>query len=124
MSLTTTADALSLTSILLVLAVLLALFLAAIIRTPPWIPEQEPEPASPPSQFSQPEPASDPPTAPLPRRVAGGSGWVAPVTGELALHPSTILPSVVLPGTIQRPRVSGGPPWGPAPMPPPGPLPT
>jgi len=118
-SLTTNAGALSLTPILLVLTVLLALFLAAIIRTPPWTPEQESEPASQPSQFSQPEPASDPPTAPLPRRVAGGSGWVAPVTGELTFHPGTILPSVMLPGTIQPPRVSGGPPWEPAPKPPP-----
>jgi hypothetical protein len=112
-SLTTPTEAMSLTLILL--AVLLALFLAAIIRTPPWVPTQEPEPAG---QPGRPELASDPPTAPLPRRIAGGSGWVAPATGELAFRPGAIVPSVTVPGTIQPPRVSGGPPWEPAPQPP------
>jgi hypothetical protein len=112
-SLTTPVDAMSLTLILL--TVLLALFLAVIIRTPSWVPKQEPEPASQPSQAGL---ASDPPTAPLPRRVAGESGWIAPVTGELAFRPGTIVPSPTLPGTIQPPRVSGGPPWEPAPAPP------
>ena len=113
MSLTTPSYAVSLTLILLTL--LLALFLAAIVRTPPWVPKQEPESAG---QSSQPEFAGDPPTAPLPRRVAGESGWIAPVTGELSFRPGTILPSVTVPGTIQPPRVSGGPPWEPAPRPP------
>jgi hypothetical protein len=112
-SLTTPTEAMSLT--LIVLTVLLALFLAAIIRTPPWVPQQEPEPAGPPSR---PELAGDPPTAPLPRRIAGESGWVAPATGEPTYRPGAIVPSVTVPGTIQPPRVSGRPPWGPAPQPP------
>ena len=45
--------------------------------------------------------------APLPRRVAGESGWAAPANGELK----------VVPDVSQPPRVSGSPPWGPAPKP-------
>jgi hypothetical protein len=112
-SLTTPTEAMSLTLILL--TVLLALFLAAIIRTPPWVPKQEPEPAG---QPSRPELANDPPTAPLPRRIAGESGWVAPATGELTVRSGAIVPNVSIPGTIRPPRVSGGPPWEPAPQPP------
>jgi hypothetical protein len=100
---------------LILLTLLLALFLATIIRTPPWVPKQEPEPAG---QPGPPELASDPPTAPLPRRIAGESGWVAPATGELTFRPATMAPSGTLPGTIQPPRVSGEPPWEPAPPPP------
>jgi hypothetical protein len=50
------------------------------------------------------EPGSETAISPLPRRVAGQSGVVAHPAGP--------------PGVIRRARVSGGPPWGPAPEPP------
>jgi hypothetical protein len=50
------------------------------------------------------EPGNETAISPLPRRVAGESGVVA--------HPSGP------PGVIRSARVSGGPPWGPAPKPP------
>jgi len=50
------------------------------------------------------EPGNGPAIPPLPRRVAGQSRVVA--------HPSGP------PGVIRQARVSGGPPWGPAPKPP------
>lgn len=49
------------------------------------------------------EPGNEPTIFPLPRRVAGQSG--------VAAHPSGP------PGVIQSARVSGGPPWEPAPNP-------
>jgi len=104
------AAAFSLTLVLL--TALLALSVAAIVRAEPWIPgppEQEPA-----GQFSQPEPMSEPPTAPLPRRVAGESGWVAGEPGRVAAAPGEL---PFPPGVIGRPGVSGSPPWDPAPKP-------
>jgi hypothetical protein len=93
-------------SIFILLTVLLALCMAAILRSPPWTPQHagDDEPAS---QPRPPAPAAKPPTAPLPRRVAGESGRVAPATGQTDAVPDVIQPS----------RVSGSPPWGPAPEP-------
>jgi hypothetical protein len=48
-----------------------------------------------------------PTESPLPRRVAGQSGWVAPMAGD-PLHPL---------GVIELLEVSGAPPWEPAPKP-------
>ena len=105
------AAALSLTLVLL--TALLALSITAIVRAEPWIPgSPEPESAG---QFSQPEPMSEPPTAPLPRRVAGESGRVAGEPGRVSRAPGEQPP---LPGVIGRPGVSGSPPWDPAPRPP------
>jgi hypothetical protein len=99
--------------ILVLLAALLALSLGAIVRAEPWVPAPaEPEPAS---QLSPSEHASDPPTAPLPRRIAGESGRVAGEPGRIARGPGE---PTLLPGVIGRAGVSGGPPWGPAPRPP------
>jgi hypothetical protein len=50
------------------------------------------------------EPGNETAISPLPRRVAGQSGVVAHPAGP--------------PGVIRRARVSGGPPWEPAPEPP------
>jgi hypothetical protein len=98
--------------ILVLLTALLALSLGAIVRAEPWVPAPaEPEPAG---QFSQPEHAGDPPTAPLPRRIAGESGRVAGESGRIARGSGE---PTLLPGVIGRAGVSGGPPWGPAPKP-------
>jgi hypothetical protein len=103
--------ALSLT--LALLTALLALSITAIVRAEPWVPApSEPESAG---QFSQPDPVSEPPTAPLPRRVAGESGWVASESGRVARAPGE---QPFPPGVIGRPGVSGSPPWDPAPKPP------
>ena len=93
-------------SIFILLTVLLALCMAAILRSPPWTPQHAggDEPAS---RSGLPAPAAEPVMAPLPRRVAGESGWAAPANGELK----------VVPDVSQPPRVSGSPPWGPAPKP-------
>jgi hypothetical protein len=98
---------------LVVLTAFLALSITTIVRAEPWIPgPAEPESAG---QFSQSEPVSEPPTAPLPRRVAGESGWVAGESGRVPRAPGEQPP---LPGVIGRPGVSGSPPWEPAPKPP------
>jgi hypothetical protein len=100
--------------ILVLLTALLAVSLAGIVRAEPWTPgASEPESAS---QLSQPELTSEPPTAPLPRRVAGQSGRIARGAGDLSISPDVI--EVYSPGAIEPPRVSGGPPWPPAPRPP------
>lgn len=105
------AAAISLTLVLL--TALLALSITAIVRAEPWIPSPpEQEPAG---QFSAPGTMSEPPTAPLPRRVAGESGWVAGESGRAARAPGE---PASPPGVIGRPGVSGSPPWDPAPKPP------
>jgi hypothetical protein len=102
-----TAGATSL--IVVLLTVLLALSLVAIIRTPPLTfsaAEQEPD-----GQPGRPEAAMEPPTGPLPRRIAGESGRVAREFRE-PREPADF------PSLIGRPVVQGSPPWGPAPKPP------
>jgi hypothetical protein len=80
----TAADVISWTLVLM--TVLLALSMIAIARAEPWAPSS-PEPESP----GEPEPAGDLPAAPLPRRVAGESGWVAGVgASELTYLPDFI----------------------------------
>jgi hypothetical protein len=88
-----------------ILTLLLLVFVAAIIRSPAWTPS----PASPDADPLGPRQTGDePPTVPLPRRVAGQSGRIARGPGELQFPP----------GVVRAPRVSGTPPWGPAPKPP------
>jgi len=100
--------------ILVLLAALLALSLAGIVRAEPWTPGAPDQESA--SQLTQPELASDPPTAPLPRRVAGQSGRTARGTGDPSFVPPAIERYSL--GAIEPPRVSGGPPWPPAPKPP------
>lgn len=107
MSPASTAGATSL--IVILLTVLLALSLVAIIRTPALTFSAAEEEAD--SQPGRPEPAVEPPTGPLPRRIAGESGRVARELRE-PREP------VDFPSLIRRPGVQGGPPWGPAPKPP------
>jgi len=97
--------------ILVLLTALLALSLAGILRAEPWTPG-----ASDQESASQPELASEPTTAPLPRRVAGQSGRIARGAGDLSFLPGVT--EHYSPGAIEPPRVSGGPPWLPAPKPP------
>lgn len=107
MSPASTAGATSL--IVILLTALLTLSLVAIIRTPPLTlsaAEQEAD-----GQPGRPEAAMEPPTGPLPRRVAGESGRVAREFRELR-EPADF------PSLIGRHGVRGGPPWGPAPRPP------
>ena len=89
----------------ILLTVLLALFMAAILRSPPWTPQHAGQESA--SQPAPQEPTAGPPKAPLPRRVAGESGRAAPANGELK----------PVPDVTQLARVSGGPPWAPAPKP-------
>lgn len=93
------------------MTVLLALSLAAIVRSPPWTPEHAEQESA--GQPGPPEPTAGPPAGQLPRRLPGESGRVAPANGE----------PVFTPDASQPPRVSGGPPWGPAPKPPDRPYP-
>jgi len=103
--------------ILVLLTALLAVSLAGIVRAEPWTPgAADQESASQLTQRGLPELASDPPTAPLPRRVAGQSGRTARGAGDLGFVPGPI--EHYSPGAIEPPRVSGGPPWPPAPKPP------
>ena len=104
-----------------VLLLLLAASLLAVIRMPPWtgtttedtpgpLASQEPARAGPPDPLPQRTryALAKPGAAPLPVRAPGRSGRTAPAA------PSGVPP----PDGSWRPRVSGGPPWGPAPRPP------
>ena len=129
------------------LTVLLAASLLTVIRQPPWIPPppaderprypeatlpgagwgSHPEPAQPLATRSraadpaarQGRHASGPPDetarTPLPVRAPGRSGWTAPAAGGAGSRPDPARPD-----TAWRPRVAGGPPWGPAQRPPDG----
>jgi hypothetical protein len=100
--------------ILVLLTALLALSLAGILRAEPWTPGASDQESA--SQPGQPELASEPTTGPLPRRVAGQSGRIARGAGDLSFLPGVT--EHYSPGAIEPPRVSGGPPWLPAPKPP------
>jgi hypothetical protein len=89
-----------------VLTLLLVIFVAAIVRSPAGTPSPAGQDAA--DQGYRQEPGGEPPTGPLPRRVAGQSGRTARTPGELPL-PRDV---------VRAPRVSGAPPWGPAPKPP------
>lgn len=104
-----------------VLILLLAASLLAVARMPPWtgttvedtpgpLAGQEPARAGPPAPLPQRarHAPAEPGASPLPVRAPGRSGRAAPAT------PSTVPP----PDGSWRPRVSGGPPWEPAPRPP------
>jgi len=100
------------------LILLLAASLLAVIRMPPWTGSTAddnsgplPGPEPPPIASADPRPPRvryPPGAAPLPVRAPGRSGWIAPAAAG----------QVPPPDGSWRPRVSGGPPWDPAPRPP------
>ena len=98
------------------LTALLATALLTVIRQPPWIP---PPPAGERPAGRPGRHASGPPDetarTPLPVRAPGRSGWTAPAAGAAGGRPEPARPD-----TAWRPRVAGGPPWGPARRPPDG----
>jgi hypothetical protein len=118
--------------LVLFLALLLVLFIYAVIRVPPELADSqeqpvldlpEPSPLAPTASAPQPlpvrrprslappvpAPAVPPPPVPAPAAAAfGGSGN----GGYAARHATVAVP------VITAPKVSGGPPWGPAPKPP------
>jgi hypothetical protein len=118
--------------LVLFLALLLVLFIYAVIRVPPELADSqeqpvldlpEPSPPAPTAPAPQPlpvrrprslappvpAPAVPPPPVPAPAAAAfGGSGN----GGYAARHATVAVP------VITAPKVSGGPPWGPAPKPP------
>jgi len=103
--------------LVLFLALLLLLFVYAVIRVPPELAgsqEQpvldlpEPPPPAPPAPASQPLPVRRPQTLASP---AGAFGQQS--NGDYAARHATVAVPV-----ITSPKVSGGPPWGPAPKPP------
>jgi protein TonB len=118
--------------LVLFLALLLVLFIYAVIRVPPELADSQEQPV-----LDQPEPPPLVPTAPAPqplpvRRprtlappVAAPPVAASPVPaaaapafggssngGYAARHATVAVP------VITAPKVSGGPPWGPAPKPP------
>ena len=101
------------------LILLLAASLLAVARMPPWtgttaedtpLPGQEPAPIRPAEPFPQRgrHALAEADGVPLPVRAPGQSGRTAPAA------PTAVPP----PDGSWRPRVAGGPPWGPAPRPP------
>ncbi len=118
--------------LVLFLALLLVLFIYAVIRVPPELADSQEQPV-----LDQPEPPPSAPTAPAPQPL--------PVRRPRTLAPPVAAPAVPAPAVpapaapafggpsnggyaarhatvavpvITAPKVSGGPPWGPAPKPP------
>ena len=118
--------------LVLFLALLLVLFIYAVIRVPPELADSQEQPV-----LDQPEPPPPVPTAPahqpLPVRrprtltppvaaspvpapavpAAAAPAFGGPSNGGYAARHATVAVPV-----ITAPKVSGGPPWGPAPKPP------
>jgi hypothetical protein len=113
--------------LVLFLALLLVLFIYAVIRVPPELADSQEQPV-----LDQPEPPASAPTAPAPQPLpvrrprtlappVAASPVPAPAApafggssngGYAARHATVAVP------VITAPKVSGGPPWGPAPKPP------
>ena len=113
--------------LVLFLALLLVLFIYAVIRVPPELADSQEQPV-----LDLPEPPPSAPTAPAPQPL--------PVRRPRTLAPPVAAPPVPAPAApafggssnggyaarhatvavpvITAPKVSGGPPWGPAPKPP------
>ncbi|HUA40570.1 MAG TPA: hypothetical protein VMA32_03330 [Streptosporangiaceae bacterium] len=109
----------SLVGFLVLLVVLLVLSLIVIIRLEPpertAVAEETPEPAVPaPAYAGLGLPV--PPTGH--RQVASAPLPVRPVGQQPTYAPRHGYGPVTNPGITTRPRVTGGPPWGPAPRPP------
>jgi len=118
--------------LVLFLALLLVLFIYAVIRVPPELADSqeqpvldlpEPPPLVPTAPASQPLPVRRPrtlappvaappvPASPVPAPPAPAFGGSSN-GGYAARHATVAVP------VITAPKVSGGPPWGPAPKPP------
>jgi hypothetical protein len=113
--------------LVLFLALLLVLFIYAVIRVPPELADSQEQPV-----LDQPEPPPSAPTFPAPQPLpvrrprtlappVAASPVPAPAApafggssngGYTARHATVAVP------VITAPKVSGGPPWGPAPKPP------
>ena len=113
--------------LVLFLALLLVLFIYAVIRVPPELADSHEQPV-----LDQPGPPPSAPTAPAPQPLpvrrprtlappVAASPVPAPAApafggssngGYAARHATVAVP------VITAPKVSGGPPWGPAPKPP------
>ena len=108
--------------LVLFLALLLVLFIYAVIRVPPELADSQeqpvldlPEPPPPALTAPAPQPLPvrrprtlAPPVPASPAPAFGGSS-----NGGYAARHATVAVPVITP-----PKVSGGPPWGPAPKPP------
>jgi hypothetical protein len=94
---------------MVVLTLLLVMFIYAVISTPPE-PADSPEPPV----LKPAAPPSPPPLPVRPRATTPPSGAAdqSGDAGYAARHASAAVP------VIEPPKVSGGPPWGPASMPP------
>jgi hypothetical protein len=109
---------------LILLTVLLVMFIGAVIVAPLQVPRSDTPQNHRATGPPLPLPGRPPPAASsrtLPRRqppvtapVAAVNGWSSADedTGELGT------PQPLMPDRISRPKVSGTPPWGPAPRPP------
>jgi hypothetical protein len=113
--------------LVLFLALLLVLFIYAVIRVPPELADSQEQPV-----LDQPEPPPSAPTFPAPQPLpvrrprtlappVAASPVPAPAApafggssngGYTARHATVAVP------VITAPKVSGGPPWGPTPKPP------
>jgi hypothetical protein len=107
---------------LVFLTLLLVMFIGAVIMAPtappgsPAPPAGE-APAPPGLEAPMPPPAHAPvPRAPLPRRPVAAATAAGTTRRPDADAATDILPPVY--NEVRRPKVSGSPPWGPAPKPP------
>ncbi len=96
--------------VLIAMTLLLVMFLAAVVLAPP-------EPHSSPAQPKHRAPAAPPPL-PTRRPPASAPTWAA--AGWSGANDATQEFRALVPmqSTVDRPKVSGKPPWAPAPRPP------
>jgi len=112
----------------IVLTALLVLMIYAVVRAPAWQPPRPPEGAGPrpgdrPAPLPRrraPDPASPAfssalPPAPTGRHAAASAGPAGAAHADVAPVPHPAEPD---PPVLERPVVTGRPPWGPAPRPP------
>ena len=112
----------------IVLTALLILMIYAVVRAPAWQPTRPPEGAGPrpgdrPAPLPRrraPDPASPAynsalPPAPTGRHAAASAGPASAAAADAAAVPHPAEPG---PPVLERPVVTGRPPWGPAPRPP------
>jgi hypothetical protein len=104
---------------LVFMTLLLVMFLGAVIVAPPAFPGSPAPPVL--EVHAMPVVQAPAPPAPLPRRqpraaapAAGAAGWSADADNA-ASHDAAPIPVY---DSVRRPKVSGSPPWGPAPKPP------
>jgi predicted lipid-binding transport protein (Tim44 family) len=112
----------------ILLTALLILMIYAVVRAPAWQPTRPPEGAGPrpgdrPAPLPRrraPDPASPAyssalPPAPTGRHAAASAGPAGAAVADVAPVPHPAEPD---PPVLERPVVTGRPPWGPAPRPP------